>query len=102
MTVLSVRVAGERAVVLDCGARRLVWLRALRELADRLDVRLVDVVPGAATVLVVAANPGHLQRFLDAVRSWIRWPPATDTGAVWRFPPATTAPILPRSLPQRA
>jgi KipI family sensor histidine kinase inhibitor len=37
------------------------------ELAARLGISLSDVVPGAATVLVVAANPVHLQRFLGSL-----------------------------------
>jgi 5-oxoprolinase (ATP-hydrolysing) subunit B len=67
MTTLPVRSAGERAVVLDCGAQAAGVASAVRLLADRLDVRLADVVPGAATVLVVAANPVNLQRFLGTL-----------------------------------
>jgi KipI family sensor histidine kinase inhibitor len=67
MTTLPVRSAGERAVVLDCGAQAAGVASAVRLLAERLDVRLADVVPGAATVLVVAANPFDLQRFLGSL-----------------------------------
>ncbi len=67
MTVSGVRPAGERAALLDCVAEAAGVASAVRVLADRLGVSLEEVVPGAATVLVVAANPVHLQRFLEAV-----------------------------------
>ena len=64
MTVRAVRAAGERAAVLDCGPAAAGTAAAVRELADRRGIRLTDVVPGAATVLVLAADPLDLQRFL--------------------------------------
>ncbi len=67
MTVLGVRVAGERAVVLDCGPEAAGTAASARELAARLGVAVSDVVPGASTVLVVTANPVHLQRFLGSL-----------------------------------
>jgi KipI family sensor histidine kinase inhibitor len=63
----GVRRAGERAVVLDCGPQAAGTAAAVRELAQRFGLALSDVVPGAATVLVVAADPFYLQRFLDVL-----------------------------------
>jgi KipI family sensor histidine kinase inhibitor len=94
MTVLRVRVAGERAVVLDCGARAAGVASGARELADRLGVRLVDVVPGAETVLVVAANPVHLQCFLDAVPQLDPVGPSAETGEVVEIPARYDGPDL--------
>ncbi|HEX4433025.1 MAG TPA: allophanate hydrolase subunit 1 [Frankiaceae bacterium] len=65
--MMGVRPAGERAAVLDCGAEAAGTATAVRELSDRLGLSLSDVVPGAATVLVVALNPLDLQRFLKAL-----------------------------------
>jgi KipI family sensor histidine kinase inhibitor len=61
------RVAGERAVVLDCGPAAAGTAAAVRELCARLDIALGDVVPGAQSVLVVAATPFYLQRFLASL-----------------------------------
>ncbi len=53
--------------MLDCGAQA-AGVACCRAVARRpLGVRLAEVVPGAATVLVVAANPEHLQRFLGSL-----------------------------------
>jgi KipI family sensor histidine kinase inhibitor len=67
VTVLPFRPAGERAVVLDCGPPAAGTAAAVRGLAERRGIALADVVPGAQTVLVVAANPHDLQRFLGAL-----------------------------------
>ncbi len=69
MSGLAFRPAGERAVVLDCGPEAAGTAMAVRELAGRLSITLAEVVPGAATVLVVAADPPSLQRFLAALPS---------------------------------
>jgi KipI family sensor histidine kinase inhibitor len=67
VSVLGVRPAGERAAVLDCGPEAAGVASAVRALAERIGVRLSEVVPGAATVLVVGATPLDLQRFLPAI-----------------------------------
>jgi KipI family sensor histidine kinase inhibitor len=78
VNVLAVRPAGERAVVLDCGPEAAGTAASVRELAARVGVTLADVVPGAATVLVIAANPPDLQRFLSSLPELAS--PRTATG----------------------
>jgi KipI family sensor histidine kinase inhibitor len=67
VSVVPVRPAGERAVVLDCGPEAAGTAASVRKLAARLGVTLADVVPGAATVLVIAEDPHDLQRFLSSL-----------------------------------
>ncbi len=66
MSVRGLRRCGERAVVLDAdgdgGPAALA--AAVTGVADRESVTLVDVVPGAATVLVVAATAADLAMFI--------------------------------------
>jgi KipI family sensor histidine kinase inhibitor len=59
--VIGVRRSGERAAVLDCTDPPAAVAAAIRELPG---MRLTDVVPGATTVLVVAADPGQLTALL--------------------------------------
>ena len=67
MSVQSVRRAGARAVVLDVDRDPAGIAAQLRTLADAAGLALTDVVPGAATVLVAAATPVQLARFLQAL-----------------------------------
>jgi KipI family sensor histidine kinase inhibitor len=76
---MGVRPAGERAAVLDCGPQAAGTAVSVRELAARLDLMLSDVVPGAATVLVVAADPLQLQRLLASLDQLS--PPAASAAA---------------------
>jgi KipI family sensor histidine kinase inhibitor len=62
---MNVRRAGERAALLDCAdAAPAAVAAALRELAAIKGVSLTEIVPGAATVLVVAADAAALARVL--------------------------------------
>jgi KipI family sensor histidine kinase inhibitor len=65
---MTPRRAGERAVILDSDdlAPAAVAV-AVRKLAATKGVSLAEVVPGAATVLVVAADPGSLAALLTAL-----------------------------------
>jgi KipI family sensor histidine kinase inhibitor len=77
MNLPSARPAGERAVVLDCGSDPAGIAAAVRALSAQIGVLLTDVVPGAETVLVVAANPLNLQRFLGSLPDLGPPPPPT-------------------------
>jgi KipI family sensor histidine kinase inhibitor len=67
MTVAGIRRAGERAVVLDVDGNPPGVAGQVRRLAQTAGTTLVDVVPGARTVLVVATDPAQLARFLAAL-----------------------------------
>ncbi len=62
---------GRRGVLLDLDSGRedepAALARAVRRLADELDVALSEVVPGAATLLVLATGPEGLQLLLAAL-----------------------------------
>ena len=88
------RPAGERAVVLDCGPEAAGTAEAVRELAERWGIPLADVVPGAATVLVVAANHSDLQRFLAALPQLGPASAAADTGVTIELPTRYDGPDL--------
>jgi KipI family sensor histidine kinase inhibitor len=57
---VNVRRSGERAAVLDCADQPAAVAEAVRTLAALSGIALTDVVPGATTVLVIAADPDHL------------------------------------------
>lgn len=67
MTVTGVRRAGERAVVLDTDDEPADLAASLRSLAAAAGIPLEEVVPGAATVLVVAAEAAALTRLLSSL-----------------------------------
>jgi 5-oxoprolinase (ATP-hydrolysing) subunit B len=69
--------------VLDCGTEAAAVASAVHAHAERIGVTLSEVVPGAATVLVVAANPVDLQRFLGSVGD-----------LTWESTPAGSAPLV--------
>jgi KipI family sensor histidine kinase inhibitor len=94
VTVLAHRRAGERAVVLDCGPAAAGTAAAVRELAERTGIRLTEVVPGAATVLVVAADPLDLQRFLGFLPELGPAIGATASGAAVEIPTRYDGPDL--------
>lgn len=62
--VTGVRRAGERAAVLDVVVTPAAVAAAIHQLAAATSVTLAEVVPGAATVLVVAADPAQLLTLL--------------------------------------
>jgi 5-oxoprolinase (ATP-hydrolysing) subunit B len=95
VTVPSLRPAGERAVVLDCGSEAVGTAAAVRKLAERLGIRISDVVPGAETVLVVAANPLDLQRFLNGLPELGPALPPTASRATVEIPTRYDGPDLP-------
>ncbi|MGH9125062.1 MAG: 5-oxoprolinase subunit B family protein [Acidimicrobiales bacterium] len=66
MSELGLRAVGERAVMLDAPgpARPASLAAAIRRLAARRGIDVADVVPGAATVLAVAATPEQLARLV--------------------------------------
>lgn len=66
MNISGLRRAGERAIVLDSGAPADA-AAAIRELARIRDVSLVDVVPGAETVLVVGRDCAAVTAFLKVL-----------------------------------
>jgi KipI family sensor histidine kinase inhibitor len=53
---VNVRRSGERAAVLDCADQPAAVAEAVRTLAALSGIALTDVVPGATTVLVIAAD----------------------------------------------
>jgi KipI family sensor histidine kinase inhibitor len=64
-SVLNIRRSGERAAILDCDDDPPAAVAAaLRELAATKGVLLAEVVPGAATVLVIATDPSQLAALL--------------------------------------
>ncbi|MCW2549420.1 MAG: hypothetical protein JWN96_3880 [Mycobacterium sp.] len=64
-SVLNIRRSGERAAILDCDdVPPAAVAAALRELAATKGVLLAEVVPGAATVLVIAADPSQLAAWM--------------------------------------
>jgi KipI family sensor histidine kinase inhibitor len=67
MTVTGVRRAGDRAAVLDVEASPAAVAAGLRSLAASLGVTLVEVVPGAATVLVCAVDTASIIRLVAAL-----------------------------------
>ncbi len=91
---LPLRPAGERAVVIDTGPHAAGVASAARELGDRLGVALTDVVPGAATVLVVAASPPDLHRFLTALPELGTGSAATASDATVEIPTHYDGPDL--------
>jgi KipI family sensor histidine kinase inhibitor len=91
------RPAGVRAVVLDLdeGAEPAQTAAAVRLLAERLGVVLVEVVPGALTVLVVAADRAALQRLLAALPRLPAAPEEAEaSGAVLELPVRYDGPDL--------
>jgi 5-oxoprolinase (ATP-hydrolysing) subunit B len=64
MKVTGVRRAGERAVVLDTDDEPAAVAASLRSLAAASGILLVDVVPGAVTVLAVARDAPALTRLI--------------------------------------
>jgi KipI family sensor histidine kinase inhibitor len=95
VSIPSLRPAGERAVVLDCGRQAAGTAAAVRELAERLGIRISDIVPGAETVLVIAANPVDLQRFLNALPELGPAPTPTGSHAAVEIPTRYDGPDLP-------
>lgn len=69
MTALQHRSAGRRGALLDLpeDLEPASLAVVLRRLADRLGVRLTEVVPGAVTLLVQAEDPAGLRRVLEAL-----------------------------------
>jgi KipI family sensor histidine kinase inhibitor len=62
---VNVRHSGERAAVLDCDNPPAAVAEAVRTLAALSGIALTDVVPGATTVLVIAADSDHLAALLS-------------------------------------
>ena len=58
------RRSGERAAILDCEDPPAAVASAVRDLAVAFGIRLIDVVPGATTVLVIADDPARLAALL--------------------------------------
>jgi KipI family sensor histidine kinase inhibitor len=83
---VNVRRSGERAAVLDCADQPAAVAEAVRTLAALSGIALTDVVPGATTVLVIAADPDHLAALLSRLPE-LPSPPAGGT-----VPAASTAP----------
>lgn len=67
MTVARIRRAGERSAVLDVTSAPSSVAAGISRLAEAEQLTLTDVVPGAATVLVMAANAAELTRLLGAL-----------------------------------
>jgi KipI family sensor histidine kinase inhibitor len=65
--VVGVRRSGERAAVLDVDGPPAAAAAALGSLAASHRITLAEVVPGAATVLVVAADATQLARLLTVL-----------------------------------
>ncbi len=95
--MITTRPAGRCAVLLDLGpgsepARVAARVRAL---ADAVQVRLREVVPGAQTVLVVAADPAGLARLLVAVPQLPPAPPErADADGLLELPARYDGPDL--------
>ena len=62
--VTGVRRAGERAAVLDVDVAPAAAATAIHLLATAAGVTLAEIVPGAATVLVIATDPSQLLALL--------------------------------------
>lgn len=95
--VVGARPAGVRAAVLDLqeGVEPARVGSAVRRLADRRGVALVDVVPGARTVLVVAHDGGGLSRLLAALPELPEGDPAgSDPGPPLELPARYDGPDL--------
>lgn len=75
--MISTRPAGARAVLLDLdpAAEPAAVASAVATLADELGAALTDVVPGARTVLVVAADARGLARVVAALPELPDTPP---------------------------
>jgi 5-oxoprolinase (ATP-hydrolysing) subunit B len=67
MRVSGVRRAGERAVVLDTDDEPAALAASVRSLAAAAGISLVEVVPGAVTVLAVARDAPALTRLIAAL-----------------------------------
>jgi len=82
--MIGPRPAGGRAVVLDLDedAEPAQTAAAVRSLAKQLGVALLEVVPGAQTVLVVATGPAGLQQLLAALPRLPSAPTAAETTGV--------------------
>jgi KipI family sensor histidine kinase inhibitor len=94
---MRMRRSGERAVLLDCTDPPAAVATAVRSLAAGAQIRLTDVVPGAATVLVVAADPGQLATLLAALPgldAYLRADPETVTSDVIEIPVRYDGPDL--------
>ncbi len=64
MRVSGVRRAGERAAVLDTDGEPAALASSIRSLAAAAGISMVDVVPGAETVLAVALDAPALTRLI--------------------------------------
>jgi KipI family sensor histidine kinase inhibitor len=67
MSMAGIRRAGERSVLLDVRCPPAAVAAGIHRLADAERLTLAEVVPGAETVLVMAASPTELGRLLAAL-----------------------------------